>query len=96
MFVGAAISAATSLYWPGWDGRAWKLWLVAALANPLLLVVCVFWVPDDVKCLVLREIKWVTRDCKFAGVGFAFGAAFLISPIVGLIVRWYWTRRRKA
>lgn len=33
----AVISALVCWWWPGFDAPAWKLWLVATIANPLLL-----------------------------------------------------------
>jgi len=38
MGVGALASVMICRIWPGWDGSGWQLWLVGALANPLLLV----------------------------------------------------------
>lgn len=86
----AAVSALVCWRWPKFDAPAWKLWLVATLANPMMVTGLV-WTVVMRDCLTGELKGW---SCLFAEVGLVAAAATLPSPIIGLIVRWYWARRR--
>ena len=84
----AAVSALVCWWWPKFDAPAWKLWLVATVANPMLIV-GLAWSVTMLDCLTGQKQGW---NCLFADVGLVAAAATLPSPIVGLIVRWCRTR----
>jgi hypothetical protein len=89
----AANAAIVSLicWWkPGFEAAAWKLWLMASLANPLMLTALGFTI-DQYECLIGRKTGW---NCMFAGIGPLVAGVCLAPPVAGLVVRW-WTRRRK-
>lgn len=88
----AAISALVCWWWPGLDAPSLKLWAVATFANPLLLA-GIAWTLYYADCLTGETKGW---DCLFTDMGWLAVAATLPSPAVGLIVRFFWTRRRKA
>lgn len=88
----AVISALVCWWWPGFDAPAGKLWAVATFANPLLIA-GIAWSFYYADCLVGERKGW---DCLFDDMGWLAVAATLPSPIVGLAVRWRWTRRHKA
>ncbi len=79
----AVISALACWWWPGFDAAAWKLWLVATFANPVMLAALV-WTVIERECLMggLAGL-----DCLFAEVGPVAAAACLPSPLIGLLVR---------
>ena len=80
----AIVSALVCWWWPKFDGAAWKLWLVATFANPVMIAGIV-WTLVMRDCLVGELKGW---DCLFAEVGLVASAACLPSPIVGLVFRW--------
>ncbi|MBN9085623.1 MAG: hypothetical protein J0J01_01835 [Reyranella sp.] len=87
----AAVVGALVCWWrPKFDASAWKLWLVAIVANPLFIAGLV-WTVIMRDCLTGELKGW---SCLFAEVGLVAAAATLPSPVVGLIVRWYWARWR--
>lgn len=88
----AVISALFCWWWPTFDAPAAKLWLVATFANPLLIA-GIGWSLHYADCLAGERKGW---DCLFADMGWLAVAATLPSPVAGLIVRRWWTRRHKA
>lgn len=88
----AVISALICWWWLGFEAPSWKLWLVATVANPLLIG-GVAWSLYYADCLAGETKGW---DCLFADMGWLAVAATLPSPVIGLIARFFWTRRRKA
>jgi hypothetical protein len=87
----AAASALICWWWPTFDAPAWKLWLAATAANPVM-VAGLTWSIVMRDCLTGELTGW---NCLFAEVGLVACAGTLPSPIVGLIVRWFWARRRR-
>src|SRR5689334_4739715 len=65
MGIGALASVVICRVWPGWQGPGWQLWLVGALANPLLLVALVF-TADAADC-VIGKAKGPA--CLFGDIG---------------------------
>jgi hypothetical protein len=86
----AVMSSLICWWWPKFDAPAFKLWLAATAANPVLIAGIV-WSVTYFGCLTGDLKGW---DCLFSDVGWVSAAATLPSPVVGLIVRWWWTRRR--
>jgi len=86
----AVVSALVCWWWPRFDAPAWKLWLVATVANPVLIAGLV-WTVVMRDCLTGELKGW---SCLFAEVGLVAAAATLPSPVVGLIARWAWSRWR--
>jgi hypothetical protein len=86
----ATVSALVCWWWPRFDAPAWKLWLVATVANPVLIA-GLAWSVAMRDCLTGALKGW---DCLFAEVGLVAAAATLPSPVVGLIARWCWARWR--
>lgn len=90
----AANAAIVSLicWWrPGFEAAAWKLWLMATFANPLMLGALAFSV-DQYECLIGGKTGW---NCMFATIGPLVAGVCLAPPIIGLLARW-WTGRQKA
>ena len=87
--VAAIVSASICSRWPKFDAAAWKLWLVATFANPVMIA-GLFWTIAMRDCLTGEITGW---DCLFAEVGLVASAGCLPSPIVGLLVRWFSNRR---
>ncbi len=78
----ASIGALVCWWRPGLEAAAWKLWLMATVANPLLIA-GVVWSAIQYDCLVGKESGW---NCMFAEVGpFAAGMS-LLPPILGMAV----------
>lgn len=88
----AVVSALVCWWWPKFDASAWKLWLVATAVNPLLIAGLI-WSLVSLDCILGTTRGW---NCLFADVGWVVAVGTLPSPVVGLIVRWWWTHRRKA
>lgn len=89
----AANAAIVSLicWWrPGFEAAAWKLWLMATFANPLMLVALGFTI-DQYECLIGSRTGW---NCMFAGIGPLVAGVCQVPPVVGLMLRW-WTSRPK-
>jgi hypothetical protein len=79
----AGVSALACWWWPKFDAPAWKLWLVATLANPVMIA-GLAWTVAMRSCLTGDLKGW---DCLFAELGLVGSAATLPAPVVGLIVR---------
>lgn len=88
----AAIVSLVCWWKPGFEATAWKLWLMAALANPLMLTALGFTI-DQYECLVGSKTGW---NCMFATIGPLAAGICLIPPTVGVLVRWLVAWRRKA
>ena len=86
----AGVSSLVCWWWPKFDASAWKLWLVATFANPVMIAGLV-WTVVMRGCLTGALKGW---DCLFAELGLVAAAATLPGPVVGLIVRWWQARRR--
>jgi hypothetical protein len=84
----AAIGSLVCWWRPGFDAAAWKLWLTATFANPLVVAAIVYSL-TEIDCLIGRQAGW---NCMFAYVGPWAVEACLPSPLIGLAVRW-WRRR---
>lgn len=90
----AAAAVASGLvcwWWPKFGAPPWKLWLVATFANPVLIAGIV-WSVSYFGCFTGDLKGW---DCLFSDVGWVSAAGTLPSPVIGLIVRWWWTRRNR-
>ncbi|HEY6983177.1 hypothetical protein [Reyranella sp.] len=87
ILAGNALIATLVCWWrPGLGAAGWKLWLMASLANPLMLAGC-GWSGLQYECLIGDRTGW---DCLFADVGpFATGMA-LLPPVLGVAARWLW------
>jgi hypothetical protein len=83
MGVGALASVVICKIWPGWDGPGWQLWLVGALANPLLLVALVF--SADASDCVIGKAKG--PSCLFGDIGPLVVGVCLLPPLIGLGLR---------
>ena len=83
MGVGALASVMICHIWPGWDGPGWQLWLVGALANPLLLVALAF--SADATDCVVGKAKGPT--CLFGDIGPLVVGVCLLPPLIGLSLR---------
>lgn len=88
----AVVSSMVCWWWPKFDAPAGPLWLVATVANPVLLA-GLAWSLVNLGCITGETKGW---DCLFSDVGWVAAAGTLPSPIVGLIVRWWWKRRLKS
>ena len=80
---GAIASTLLCWWWPKFDAAAWKVWLVATFANPLMLA-SLIWSVIQRKCLIDGNGGW---DCMFADVGPFVAALCLPAPLIGLAVR---------
>ena len=87
----AVIGSLVCWWRPGFEAAGWKLWLMATLANPLMLSAIAFSI-DQYDCLTGQLTGW---NCMFRGVGPFTVTACLPSPLIGLAVRW-WRRRAAA
>ncbi len=92
MAVNAAVGSLVCWWRPGFEASGWKLWLVATLANPLMVAAIAFSI-DQVDCLAGRQTGW---NCMFADVGPLTAMACLPSPLIGLLARWQARRRAAA
>lgn len=88
MAIGAAASAIVCRRWPGFDAAGWRLWLTAALANPLLLVTLGFAI-EEYECLLGKRSGWA---CMFSDIGPIVAGVCLLPPLLGLVLRWLWRR----
>jgi len=83
----AANAAIVSLicWWrPGFEAAAWKLWLMATFANPLMLGALLFTL-DEVECLIGSRTGW---NCTFASIGPLVAGVCLVPPTIGILARW--------
>lgn len=87
----AAIVSLVCWWKPGFEAAAWKLWLMATFANPLILVALGFTI-DQYECLIGSKTGW---NCMFATIGPLVAGVCLVPPTVGVLVRWLVARRRK-
>jgi hypothetical protein len=83
MAAGAAIASLVCWWRPGFEAAGWKLWLVATVANPLLLAGIGLTI-DQYDCLFQRTRGW---SCMFADLSWMLVAVCLPSPLIGLAVR---------
>lgn len=83
MGVGALASVFICKIWPGWDGPGWQLWIVGALANPLLLVALAF--TSDAADCVIGKAKGPA--CLFGDIGPLVVAVCLLPPLIGIGLR---------
>jgi hypothetical protein len=83
MGVGALASVFICKIWPGWDGPGWQLWIVGALANPLLLVAVAF--TSDAADCVIGKAKGPA--CLFGDIGPLVVGVCLLPPLIGVGVR---------
>jgi hypothetical protein len=88
----AAIVSLVCWWRPGFEAAAWKLWLMATFANPLMLVALGFTI-DQHECLIGSKTGW---NCMFATIGPLVIGVCLVPPTIGVLVRWLVARRRKA
>lgn len=86
MALGAGASAMVCKWWPGYDARAWQLWLGGVVANPLLLVALGFSI-DEYDCLLGKRSGWA---CMFSDIGPMVVGVCLIPPLLGIGLRWLW------
>ncbi len=86
----AVVSALVCWWWPKFDAPAWKIWLVATVANPVLIA-GVVWSLLNIDCYTGELNGW---DCLFSDVGWVCALGTLPSPVVGLIARQFRPRWR--
>ena len=86
----AAVSALVCWWWPRFDAPAWKLWLVATAANPVLIA-GVAWSLFNIDCYTGELKGW---NCPFSDVGWVCALGTLPSPVLGPIAHRFWNRRR--
>lgn len=84
----AVISSLVCWWRPGFEAAGWKLCLMAAFANPLMIAAIGFSI-DQYECLIGQRTGW---NCMFAEVGPLTAVLCLPSPLIGLVFRW-WKRR---
>jgi len=80
----AAIVSLVCWWRPGFEAPAWKLWLMASFANPLMLAALVFTI-DEVECLIGSRTGW---NCMFASIGPLVAGVCFVPPTMGILVRW--------
>ena len=90
--VNAVIGSLVCWWRPGFEAAGWKLWLVATIANPLMLSAIAFTI-SSYDCLVGTRTGW---NCLFSDAGPDIIAACLPSPLIGLAARWLWRRRPRS
>jgi len=84
VMVGNALTGLLVCWWAlGFTASGWKLWLVATIANPMLIGGIV-WAAMDYDCLFAGKSGW---SCLLSDVGPFIAGMSLIPPLVGLIVR---------
>jgi hypothetical protein len=86
---GAVVSCLVCWGWPGLEAKAWFLWPVAVLANPLMLAALGF-MAADAGCVLGTRRGW---DCLAAAMAILAAGVCLLPPFGGLLWRW-WQRRR--
>jgi|SoiMethySBSTD1v2_1073268.scaffolds.fasta_scaffold1079549_2 hypothetical protein len=86
MAIGAAASAMICRWWPGYDAPGWRLWLIGAVANPLLLVAVGFAI-EEYDCLLGKRTGWA---CMFSDIGPMVAGVCLLPPLLGIGLRWLW------
>lgn len=93
LMVGAAVSSRVCQWKPGFEAAGWKLWLVAVIANPILLA-SLFFMALDWECVVgLRR----DLNCIAAAISISAASLCLLPPVGGIAWRgWkrYRARRR--
>ena len=88
MLGGAIVSSLICQWRPGVDAAAWKLWVVAVLANPVMIAALGF-MAHDWQCVVGERRGW---DCIAAAMAITAACLSLLPPLGGLLWRW-WKRR---
>ncbi len=89
LLAGAIVSSLVCQWKPGVEAISWKLWLVAVIANPILVASLVF-MALDWECVVgLRG----GLNCLAAAIGRAAAGLCLLPPIGGIAWRG-WKRYR--
>lgn len=86
--LGVAVSSFVCQWRPGIDAPGAKLWLVAVLTNPVMLLSLGF-MAVDWECLAGIRRGW---QCFAAAIAIPVAVACLLPPLVGLTWRW-WKRR---
>lgn len=89
LFGGALVSCFVCQWRPGVEAAAWKLWLVAVFANPVMLAALAF-MAVDWECVAGTRRGW---DCLAAAMAILVAGLCLLPPLGGLLWRW-WKRRR--
>lgn len=89
---GAIVSSFVCQWRPGVDAAAWKLWSVAVIANPVLLVALGF-MAHDWQCVLGTRRGW---DCLGAAMAIVAACLCLLPPVGGLLWRWWKSRRAAA
>lgn len=89
-FVAAvAVSSLVCQWWPGTEAPAWKLWLTAVFANPVMLV-ALGSMAVDWECVVGTRKGW---NCFAAAIAIVVAGGCLLPSLFGLAWR-AWKRRR--
>lgn len=92
LFGGALVSCFICQWRPGVEATAWKLWLAAVFANPVMLAALGF-MAVDWECVVGARRGW---DCLAAAMAILVAGLCLLPPIGGLLWRWWKHRRARA
>jgi hypothetical protein len=88
LFGGALVSCFICQWRPGVEATAWKLWLIAVLANPVMLAALGF-MAVDWECVAGTRRGW---NCLGAAMAIVAAGLCLLPPVGGLLWRW-WKRR---
>ena len=83
LFGGALVSSYVCQWWPGVEAPAWKLWLVAVFANPVMLAALGF-MAVDWACFVGTQRGW---GCFVAALAILVAALCVLPPVGGLLWR---------
>lgn len=89
--LGVAVSSFVCQWRPGTEAAGWKLWVVAVLANPVMLLSLGF-MAVDWECLAGIRRGW---GCFAVAIAIPVAAGCLLPPLFGLAWRW-WKRRLAA
>ena|SRR3990167_6953340 len=88
LFGGALVSCFICQWRPGVEATAWKLWLIAVLANPVMLAALGF-MAVDWECVAGTRRGW---NCLGVAMAIVAAGLCLLPPVGGLLWRW-WKRR---
>lgn len=87
--VAATVSSFVCQWRPGVEAPAWKLWLTAVFASPVMLLALGF-MAVDWDCVIGVRRGW---NCLVAAIAIVVAGLCFLPPLFGLAWRW-WKRRR--
>lgn len=89
LLAGAVVSSLVCQWKPGVEAAGWKLWLVAVIANPILLA-SLGYMAFDWECVAGLRRGW---NCIGAAIAIAAAGLCLVPPVGGVAWRG-WKRYR--